>query len=116
MKVVFDYLSEFEKRAKSLAKKYKSFPLDYQLFLDALEKDPFSGESLGHHTFKYRMTISSKSKGKSGGARVITYNVLRKSEDLVTITLMSIYDKGEIENISDSYLRQLIEKIKQNKI
>lgn len=69
MEVIFDYLPEFEKRAKELAKKYKSFKTDYSLLLDELEKNPFGGEALGHHTFKYRMAISSKGKGKSGGAR-----------------------------------------------
>ena len=50
MKVTFDYLPEFERRAKGMAKKYKSFPSDYNLFLNELEDHPFSGESLGHHT------------------------------------------------------------------
>ena len=50
------------------------------------------------------------SKGKSGGARVITYNVQQTEAD-VTITLMSIYDKAEISNVSDAYLRQLVKEI-----
>ena len=37
------------------------------------------------------MAIASKGRGKSGGARVITYNVQQTEKD-VTITLMSIYD------------------------
>ena len=65
MKVVFDYLDEFERGAKALRKKYASFEGDYDTFLDELEKNPFSGESLGKHTYKYRMAISSKGKGKS---------------------------------------------------
>ncbi len=35
MSVTFDYLPEFERRAKSLEKKYKSFKSDYLAFLDA---------------------------------------------------------------------------------
>lgn len=54
------------------------------------------------------MTISSKGKGKSGGARVITYNVKKVTDDEVVITLMTIYDKNEISNVSDAYLRSLI--------
>ena len=64
MKVSFDYLPEFSRRAKELRKKYPSFVRDYELFLDNLEKDPFSGEPLGHHTYKNRMSIASKGKGK----------------------------------------------------
>lgn len=108
MKVTIKYLAEFKRRAKVLEKKYNSFKDDYNTFLDELERNPFGGESLGHHTYKYRMTISSKGKGKSGGARVITYNVKKVTDDEVVITLMTIYDKNEISNVSDSYIRSLI--------
>ena len=111
MKVTFDYLDEFQRGAKALRKKYPSFEDDYNTFLDELEKNPFSGESLGKHTYKNRMTISSKGKGKSGGARVITYNLLQQSENEIIITLMTIYDKSDISNISDAYLRSLVQKV-----
>ena len=111
MKVSIDYLPEFERKAKILRKKYPSFEADYNTFLDELEADPFCGESLGQHTYKYRMAIASKGKGKSGGARVITYNVLQKSNQEVVIILMTIYDKSEISNVSDAYLRSLVQEI-----
>ena len=53
MKVTFDYLDEFLRGAKVLRKKYPSFEDDYNTFLDELEKNPFFGESLGKHTYKY---------------------------------------------------------------
>ena len=115
MKVTFDYLPEFERRAKVLNKKYKSFQRDYNNFLDELEKDPFAGESLGQHIYKHRMAIASKGKGKSGGARVITYNLQQRNVNEVVVTLMSIYDKSEINNVSDSYLRNLVQMM-DNKI
>ncbi len=34
--VAFEYLPEFERRAKALAKKYRSFVDDYNTFLDEL--------------------------------------------------------------------------------
>jgi mRNA-degrading endonuclease RelE of RelBE toxin-antitoxin system len=111
MKVTFDYLDEFARGAKVLRKKYPSFESDYETFLDELEKNPFSGEPLGKHTYKNRMAIASKGKGKSGGARVITYNVQQKADDEVLITLMTIYDKSDIDNVSDSYLRSLVQEI-----
>ena len=113
MRVTFKYLEEFERLAKDLKKKYKSFKNDYNSFLDELEKNPFGGEPLGHHTYKNRMSIASKGKGKSGGARVITYNVRKLSDDEVVITLMTIYDKSDISNVSDAYIRSLIELIEQ---
>ena len=115
MKVSFDYLDEFERGAKALRKKYPSFESDYDTFLNELEENPFGGESLGHHTYKNRMAIVSKGKGKSGGARVITYNLQQVNEGEVLITLMSIYDKSDIENVSDAYLRSLVQQIEVSK-
>lgn len=57
------------------------------------------------------MAIAAKGKGKSGGARVITYNVQQQTTDEMLITLMSIYDKSEIDNVSDAYLRQLVSEV-----
>ena len=48
---------------------------------------------------------------KSGGARVITYNLQQLSDDEVIITLMTIYDKSDIENVSDAYLRSLVQEV-----
>ena len=113
MKVVFDYLDEFERGAKALRKKYPSFESDYDTFLNELEANPYGGESLGQHTYKNRMAITSKGKGKSGGARVLTYNLQRQSDDEVLITLMTIYDKSDIDNVSDAYIRSLVRQIEK---
>lgn len=59
------------------------------------------------------MAIASKGKGKSGGARVITYNVKQVTEDEVVITLMTVYDKSEISNVSDAYIRSLVQQIEK---
>ena len=115
MKVSFDYLDEFERGAKALRKRYPSFESDYDAFLNELEKNPYGGESLGHHTYKNRMAIASKGKGKSGGARVITYNLQQVNEEEVLITLMSIYDKSDVENVSDAYLRSLVQQMEESK-
>ena len=42
---------------------------------------------------------------------IITYNLRQQSDDEVVITLMCIYDKSEIENVSDAYLRSLVQQI-----
>lgn len=115
MQVTFDYIDEFERGAKVLRKKYPSFETDYDTFLDDLEKNPFAGESLGQHTYKHRMAIASKGKGKSGGARVVTYNVQQTGTDEVLVTLMAIYDKSDIENVSDAYLCSLVQQIESSK-
>lgn len=111
MKVTIGYLDEFKRRVKALRKKYPSFQSDYYTFLKELEENPFAGESLGRHTYKYRMSITSKGKGKSGGARVLTYNIKRLNEDEVLVTLMTIYDKNEVSNVSDAYIKSLVQQI-----
>ena len=113
MRVSIGYLEEFKRGAKALRKKYPSFVSDYKTFLKELEANPFSGESLGLHTYKYRMSITSKGKGKSGGARVLTYNVQQRNEDEVLITLMTIYDKSDISNVTDNYIKSLVRQIEE---
>ena len=62
--------------------------------------------ALGRGVRKIRMAIGSKGKGKSGGACVLTLTVL-VSED-ADVTLLTIYDKDETDNVSDEYIRWLI--------
>lgn len=47
--------------------------------------------------YKIRLAIKSKGKGKSGGARVITYVLTDNNE----IYLLTIYDKSEFDSIDD---------------
>ncbi|MDR0871345.1 MAG: type II toxin-antitoxin system RelE/ParE family toxin [Planctomycetaceae bacterium] len=63
-------------------------------------QNPATGTPIGQSCYKIRLSIASKGKGKSGGARVITYYV---SADGV-VYLLSIYDKAVQENITDAEL------------
>ena len=65
---------------------------------------------MGFGVRKVRMIIKSKGKGKSGGARVITYNVT-EMEDTIDITLLTIYDKSERSNISDKEINDLLKSL-----
>jgi len=85
--------ANFDKEAKPLIKKYPSFKSDIARLINDLETNPTVGIPLGHNLFKIRIAISSKGKGKSGGARIITY-VVSKNE---TVNLISIYDKAEYD-------------------
>jgi len=69
-----------------------------------LKNEPESGTPLGFHLFKIRLKISSKGRGKSGGARVITFLVHQEKE----IYLIAIYDKSEVENLSKEQLKGLL--------
>ena len=113
MNVKIDFLPEFMRLAKPLWKKYASFEKDYLLLLDELRSNPFVGTPLGEGVRKVRMTISSKGQGKSGGARVLTYSVNKESDDEIKVTLLSIYDKSKISNVSDDYISSLIKEMKK---
>ncbi|GAA4459359.1 hypothetical protein GCM10023093_00200 [Nemorincola caseinilytica] len=89
--------SDFEKELKRLAKKYPSIKNDISDLVDDLLKEPSMGIPIGNNCYKIRLAITSKGKGKSGGARVITH--IRITAKF--IYLLSIYDKSEAENISD---------------
>ncbi len=106
MKVTIIPTAEFDRRFKKLAKKYKSLLNDYLTLSKELKNNPFQGVDLGGGVRKIRMTIASKGKGKSGGARVLTLNVL--VSDDAEVTLLTIYDKNEIENVSDEYIQWLV--------
>jgi mRNA-degrading endonuclease RelE of RelBE toxin-antitoxin system len=97
----------FEKQLKRLAKKYPSLKKDISRLFDELEDHPQQGKSLGNNCYKIRLAIASKGKGKSGGARVITYVHIVKS----SVYLLSIYDKSEQEDIADKELSALLSQI-----
>ena len=92
----------FEKDLKQLAKKYHSIKKDITTLTTKLLAEPTMGTPLGNDCYKIRMGISSKGKGKSGGARVITYVKIIET----SIFLLSIYDKADAANISDKELKE----------
>lgn len=55
------------------------------------------------------MAIQSKGKGKSGGARVITYTIITKIEE-TEINLLYIYDKSERDSISATEIKELLKQ------
>jgi len=72
-------ISVFERQFKKLAKKYRSLKTDLESLVADLEKEPSIGTPLGKNCFKVRLSITSKNKGKSGGARVITHFIVNES-------------------------------------
>ena len=106
MNVTLHLHSEFKRQFRRLSKKYRSLIDDLEYFQEELIKNPLQGIDLGRGVRKIRMAIGSKGKGKSGGARVLTLTVL-VSED-ADVTLLTIYDKDEIDNVSDEYIRWLV--------
>ena len=112
MIVNIGFLPEFSRNLKRFAKKYKSLVDDYMHFLVSLQNNPFQGDELGNGVRKVRMAVTSKGKGKSGGMRVITYSLNVIDDEKIDVTLLTIYDKSEISNVSDAYIKWLISQVK----
>ncbi|CAN5703148.1 hypothetical protein BH10BAC2_BH10BAC2_15410 [soil metagenome] len=101
---------KFRKEAKRLIKKFPSLKQELSELNTTLEKEPETGTPLGNDTYKIRLAIKSKGKGKSGGARVITYVVTVNKE----VYLLTIYDKSEFDIVDDRTIKTIIENLHPN--
>jgi mRNA-degrading endonuclease RelE of RelBE toxin-antitoxin system len=97
----------FERQAKRLLKKFPSLKKELKALIIELKENPTNGTSIGNNCQKIRLSIASKGKGKSGGARVITYSIIKDN----IVYMLSIYDKSEIENLTDQEILGLIQLI-----
>lgn len=102
-------IPKFEKELKRLVKKYHSLKAEYIELVQSLKTHPEQGISLGNNCYKIRLGIAAKAKGKSGGARVVTYLMIKEE----TVYLLAIFDKSEKENISDQELQALLKWIRE---
>ena len=107
MKYKIFSIPPFERQLKRLAKKFPSLKAEYATLIEELEENPTKGTSLGNNCFKIRLSIASKSRGKIGGARVITHIYIENE----TVFLLAIYDKSEQSDISDKELKKLLSEI-----
>ena len=97
----------FDKEFKRLVKKYPSLKKEILQLAENLSLNPDIGTPLGSNVYKIRIAIASKGKGKRGGARVMTFLKVENE----TITLFSIYSKGEKNDISDNEINDLLNEI-----
>ena len=98
MKFNIIYTRIFEKEFKRLSAKHISLKMDFKILLIKLESDPMFGEPLGNNCFKIRLAISSKGKGKRGGARLITCVKIVAN----AVYLVAIYDKSDRSRIGNT--------------
>jgi mRNA-degrading endonuclease RelE of RelBE toxin-antitoxin system len=94
----------FKKEAKTLTRKYPSLKKELSDLFNELEENPTMGISLGNNIYKIKLAIASKGKGKSGGARILTYVKVIET----TVLLFTIYNKGDRNNITDSEIKELL--------
>jgi mRNA-degrading endonuclease RelE of RelBE toxin-antitoxin system len=96
----------FKKEAKKLTKKYRSLKAELENLGRELTENPTIGTPLGNDVYKIRLAISSKGKGRSGGARVISCVKVVNEK----VYLVSIYDKSRLENLTKDQILELLKK------
>lgn len=99
--------ADFRAAFKRLKKRHKSLQQDFEKLLLSLLQNPLQGVELDGGVRKIRLAITSKGRGKSGGARVII-RVRIVSDEL---QLLYIYDKADYENVSDTFLRDVMKRM-----
>jgi mRNA-degrading endonuclease RelE of RelBE toxin-antitoxin system len=92
--------SDFARQAKRISKKHPGIKADIAQLIADLEENPKIGTDLGQNFYKIRLSITATNKGKSGGARVITYVIVDNSE----VLLAEIYLKSEHDSVDTGLL------------
>lgn len=104
MSYKIELTDNFKKEAKKLIKKYASLRSELAELGKELAENPTLGTPLGNDVYKIRLSIASKNKGKSGGARLISFVKIIDE----TVYLLSIYNKGNRDSISDKEIEDLM--------
>jgi hypothetical protein len=94
----------FDKAVKKLKKRFKKIEFDYNSFVNNITSTDDLGIHLGDNVYKIRLKNSDKQSGKSGGYRIITY--LQVIDEKVY--MVYIYDKSDIENLSENEIDSLV--------
>lgn len=105
----------FRRKAKHLIKKYISLKSELATLNKDLLTNPQMGTAIGNDCYKIRLAVKSKGKGKSGGLRIITHLIVQisqETEDHLIVSLVTIYDKSEYENISHKELAEMLSEVK----
>jgi mRNA-degrading endonuclease RelE of RelBE toxin-antitoxin system len=97
----------FKSHAKRLIKKYPSLKKELVELNTLLCLQPDLGTPLGNNTYKVRLAVKSKGKGKSGGMRIITFKIDRNKE----VYMLTIYDKADMDTIDDKAIKFIIRQI-----
>ena len=84
--------------------------VDFRNFIKELKENPFQGDELTPGIRKIRMAITSKGRGKSGGARVITYTVVALEES-GEVYLLDIYDKNDFSTVDVITLQKIVKDL-----
>lgn len=100
-------IKSFDRDFKRLSKRYRSLASDYDAFVDSLELNPRQGVEIAPNIRKIRMPVTSKVGGKSGGARVISFDAF-VTEVGGRLVLAAIYDKSQYSTVDPQRILDLL--------
>lgn len=100
----------FDSEIKKLSKRHKSLKDDLKELRQELTNNPSAGVVIAPYIRKVRMSIKSKGRGKSAGARVITYDAL-VCDNEGTLYLLLIYDKSDATNVKMNVIEDIIKEL-----
>lgn len=100
----------FDLKIKKLSKRHKSLKDDLKELRQELTNNPSAGVEIAPYIRKVRMSIKSKGRGKSAGARVITYDAL-VCDNEGTLYLLLIYDKSDATNVKMNVIEDIIKEL-----
>lgn len=107
MNISVFFTHQFEVKFKRYKKKFQSIEAEVKLFTQTFSENV--GKDMGNGIFKYRLSVKSKNKGKSGGFRIISFEVLVSEQDK-NVTLLTIYDKSEQSSISKKEINSILKE------
>jgi hypothetical protein len=102
MNCKFLSVATFDRELKRLSKKYKSLKKDIENLKAEIEINPLLGTDLGEGYKKIRLEIASKNKGKRGGGRVITHEVL--------VNVNEGDDKSEYDTVDMDIVKEIVQE------
>jgi hypothetical protein len=99
----------FDRSYKRLRKKHASLPSELKQFKKDFAENREMGVSLGNGFRKVRLAIQAKGRGKSGGARIITYEMCFKADE-DTVILVDMYDKSERKTMNENEYVKILQE------
>jgi mRNA-degrading endonuclease RelE of RelBE toxin-antitoxin system len=115
MKTEIVITGNFQREAKKYLKKYRSLKSELENLYNQLLENPQLGTPISNNSFKIRISVKSKNKGKSAGMRIITHLEIDLVLDEVSnhLYLLSIYNKSDIDSISDKEITKILKELKR---
>ena len=104
--LVIEETETFAKAVKRLQKRFKNIEADCDEFVQSIQTTEHLGTNLGNGIFKVRIANRDKKSGKSAGYRLISYLKLIDNK----LYLMYIYDKSDLDTVSEKQIDTLIKK------